>query len=386
MMDAPSAKLLDTIADTQPLSGDSSLHEEVRMRLSDLIDEHFVDGQRFWPESVLAEKLKVSRVTVRRALQDLSDTGRLSRFRAKGTFVRKSGRRSVDGQRSVLPFSNVTVMTPGFDSPFLSVMIDTYAAVCRKFDLTLDVAHTRKADSTAEAMRQLKLSPDFSNSAFVLLGNDPTMTIELGEELEARGRRVIVVDNSVRECLCPFVGTNNDIGMRLALKHLIGIGHRWITLLVTEPETLDAPRARIAAFLSVSRDQKIPEMRVVSTGMKSWEPAYDVAYDHMPEVWGQTPRPTAIMTLSDGGAWAALKWLAFQGAIVPDDVSVIGYDDDPASRFTKPGLTSVAHPRLEIVRRSIEMLIAGSRSHELLSPELIVRGSAAPPKNRKERT
>ena len=95
-------------------------------------------------------------------------------------------------------------------------------------------------------------------------------------------------------------------------------------------------------------------------------------------------RPTAIFTASDTQALGVIAAAREIGLHVPDDLSVIGYDDIEAADYV--GLTTVRQQLLESGRRGAEVLLAeiGSRSEEPpvvhLAPELVVRATTAPPK------
>jgi DNA-binding LacI/PurR family transcriptional regulator len=99
---------------------------------------------------------------------------------------------------------------------------------------------------------------------------------------------------------------------------------------------------------------------------------------------GQEPRPTAILALSDQLALGALDAVHRLGLSVPEDVSVVGFDDVPDAARAIPPLTSVHQPHVEKGLLAGRLLIAQLRDEELPRPELlptrlVVRGSTAPP-------
>ena len=97
--------------------------------------------------------------------------------------------------------------------------------------------------------------------------------------------------------------------------------------------------------------------------------------------------PTAVFCYDDMTAIGALRQIRILGLRVPDDISLIGFDDLPIVRYTDPPLTTVRQPMPQMGRLAMETLLdilAGSRSnHNIKVPgELIVRGSTVPPKEK----
>jgi LacI family transcriptional regulator len=136
---------------------------------------------------------------------------------------------------------------------------------------------------------------------------------------------------------------------------------------------------RAEAFQDEIRRHGLNAAQVVDCSTQYWEDSYVSAYNKMPEVWAL--RPTAIFTVSDPGAWGASKWFAEQGIRIPDEVSLLGFDDARPSRFMHPGLTTIAHPMAEMAARAVQMLQEPELNlvPELLHPKLVVRQSTGIP-------
>src|SRR5215207_11368547 len=126
----------------------------------------------------------------------------------------------------------------------------------------------------------------------------------------------------------------------------------------------------------------------------SWAdvPVYEAA-ENAPEqgriaagvLLSREPRPTAILTLSDQLALGVFEAAKKMGLSIPEDLSVVGFDDVPEASRTEPALTTVYQPHVEKGLIAGRMLVAQLRGEELQSPEplptrLVVRGSTAPPK------
>ena len=113
----------------------------------------------------------------------------------------------------------------------------------------------------------------------------------------------------------------------------------------------------------------------------NWLP--DVAYDLTRRLFDRADRPTALVCANDRTAHGAYDALRELDLSVPDDVSVVGYDDQEMSRYLRPALTTVALPHYEMGRRGCELLLSDSRmtpTRELVPCPPRIRHSIAPPR------
>lgn len=372
MKSQPSVDILQkSIIDAQ---SSMPLHAQVRRALQQAVEEHFVDGQKFWTEAVLIEKLKVSQVTVRRALSDLSSEGVLHRQVAKGTFVRK-GVPQAAAQNTLF---SIGVFLPEWDSPVLASTLEQLNEICWEEKLRLQVFHTRKGQKVSDAFHMVDFSPQEGGA--ILYGTMQQATCELYEALEMRGYRTVNIDACMKDYPGAYIGVDNALGIEMGMQHLMELGHRRITLMVNEPEENSSIAARMQAFETLC-DKHGLESTLFHCGTKSFESSYENAYRKMPELWDAKPHPTAIFAVSDSGALAAMRWFAERGIRVPHDVSLLGFDDDPASSIVHPGLSTFARPVAEIARHAVAMLTQTAQSPRAMSlaPRLIVRGSTAAP-------
>lgn len=372
MKSQPPVEILQkTIIDAQ--SG-VPLHAQVRRALQQAIRDHFEDGQKFWTETVLIETLKVSQVTVRRALADLSGEGALDRRVAKGTFVRK-GSASKTAQSALF---RIGVFLPDWDSPVLASTLEHLNEICWEEGLRLQVFHTRKGQNVSDAFHMLDFSPQEGGA--ILYGTMQQATCELYQALEQRGYATVNIDACVKGYPGAYIGVDNALGVEIGLQHLMDLGHRRIMLMVNEPEENSSIAARIQAFETLCKRHDL-EGTVFHCGTKSFESSYENSYRKMPELWSAKPHPTAIFAVSDSGALAAMRWFAERDIRVPRDVALLGFDDDPASGIVHPGLSTFARPVADIARHAVAMLTQKHAAHPqvVLAPRLIVRGSTAAP-------
>ena len=184
-----------------------------------------------------------------------------------------------------------------------------------------------------------------------------------------RGVPLVVVDAPRIEGHA-FVGSEDRRGARLAVEHLLALGHRRFALLTTS---------------AVHQDRLAGYREALEAAGVEWA-RYELAAN-LPErgleggrlALAAEPRPTALIAATDQLALGALEAASEAGLRVPDEVSVIGFDDIPGAAWSRPALTTVRQPLLEKGEVAGRLLSGGADGREVILPvELVVRGSTAP--------
>jgi DNA-binding LacI/PurR family transcriptional regulator len=209
-----------------------------------------------------------------------------------------------------------------------------------------------------------------------------------------RGQPVVAVDEP-GFADGPGVGIADRAGARLAAEHIVELGHRRIAVLSmeTQPDGYVGPldAARRAGSVYAVTDERLvgyeealgtagldpAALRIEERPCNSPRAARDAALALLAE-W---PRPTAILAMSDLFALAAIDAASALGLRVPDDLSVVGFDDIPIARQVGPPLTTVRQPLVEKGLIAAELLFGRRRAEApiILPTELVVRGTTAPP-------
>lgn len=173
----------------------------------------------------------------------------------------------------------------------------------------------------------------------------------------------------------PALLVDQEEGGYRATRHLIELGHRRIGNLAYHDRhgklrLQGYTRALVEAGLGSSTD-------LVRRVGPTWEDALQGAH----ELLALDEPPTAIVCYSDLVAWAALRAAHQKGVRVPDQLSLVGFDDTPFVEHIEVPLTTVAQPKHELGRLAMAMLsdlIDGKRvESQVLSPTLVIRSSTA---------
>jgi DNA-binding LacI/PurR family transcriptional regulator len=171
------------------------------------------------------------------------------------------------------------------------------------------------------------------------------------------------------------VGVDQMEGARLATQHLVDLGHRDIVH-VCGPLTWTEARARRAGYIEVMRAAHL-QVRADLEG--DWSPArgYEIGRELV-----KRNDFSAVFVANDQMAIGILRAFAQAGIAVPDDVSLIGFDDVPEAAYLNPALSTVRQDFHAVGQRAIELLTAVldgvSSATPLLAPELVVRDSTRP--------
>ena len=199
------------------------------------------------------------------------------------------------------------------------------------------------------------------------------------QRLRQQGVAILLMGGFAPEVDAPQVSVDEAAATGLAVRHLVAQGHRRIGLALG-PERFTPSRRKRAGFLDA----------LVSTGLApdARTAAQHVAtYLYTVEGGQAATREliagghTAIVCASDLMALGAIRAAQGHGLRVPEDLSVVGYDDSPLMAFTQPPLTTIRQPVRPLCRLAVGMLLAeirgehAGRTELLVEPELVVRGS-----------
>ncbi|MFC0006395.1 LacI family DNA-binding transcriptional regulator [Micromonospora siamensis] len=193
------------------------------------------------------------------------------------------------------------------------------------------------------------------------------------------GFHVVAVDPHTGPSGLPTVDSDNFAGAVLATTYLLSLGHRRIGHMSGRPD-LESSRLREAGFRRAMADAGVPvDERLVRVGGYRIESAAGTAA----ELLGLADRPTAIFAGNDLSAISTMDVARRMGIAVPDDLSVIGFDNVPESALVDPPLTTIRQPLQSMGAEALRLLIdliggVERDTHIRLPTELVVRSSCRP--------
>ena len=203
------------------------------------------------------------------------------------------------------------------------------------------------------------------------------------EQLAANGIPFVVFDPiSELPGDVPFVGATHWRGGQTATRHLIELGHRRIAMICGPVGQLcfDARTAGYTFAMAASGLPVDPALTVEAP------PSREGGHAAAGRLFALADRPTAVFASNDLQAIGVYQAAREAGMRVPDDVSVVGFDDVPVAAWVDPPLTTIHQPLAQMAVAATELALALGRGEEApqigveLATTLMVRGSTAPPK------
>jgi len=201
-------------------------------------------------------------------------------------------------------------------------------------------------------------------------------------QLAARDYRFVVIDplHELEENI-PTISAANASGANQATAHLIELGHRRIAVITGRPDGLASRRRLQGYHAALAASGIMPDPRievaedfVVAAGVAGAE-----------RLLGLPDPPTAIFCFNDSLAIGAMQAVRARGLRIPDDLSIVGFDDTPEAVVAFPALTTVRQPLAEVGRMAVSLLARLLSEHVVeplhveLATRLIVRSSSGPP-------
>lgn len=191
------------------------------------------------------------------------------------------------------------------------------------------------------------------------------------------GTPVVAVDPHTGRSPLPTIDSDNLRGGQLATEHLLELGHRRIALL-TGREDLKSAQQRETGYRRALVAAGVP---VDGSLIRRGDYNHDVAAASARELLSGPNRPTAVFAANDISAIAAIETALELGLRVPEDLSVVGFDNIPESVMCTPPLTTVRQPIREMGHRAITLLVRlinreePEETHITLGTDLVVRHS-----------
>ena len=192
------------------------------------------------------------------------------------------------------------------------------------------------------------------------------------------GLPIVCLDRDIDSSSVPLVQVDNRLGARLATEHLLSLGHTRIAHVAGAPG-LRISDERIGGYSDALASATVEHnRRLVAVGSFTEEGGYEAMRALL-----VVSKLTAVFAANDLSALGVMHAIIESGRRIPDDVSVVGFDDLRLAGHTTPPLTTIHQPAFEIAQRATQLLLdlaAGrevSQRLHLLEPELVVRGSTA---------
>jgi alanine racemase len=275
----------------------------------------------------------------------------------------------------------VGLVVPELDNPIFPAFAQVIESVLAQQGYTPVLCTQTPGGVTEDEYVEMLLERQVSGIVFVSgLHADTTADPDRYRKLIARPLPIVLVNGYVPDVEAPFISVDEHAASELAVSHLAALGHQRIGL-ISGPERflpvqrkVAGYRAAMARLTDLASDEVDSLISLSLFGVEGGAAAARRLFDR---------DVTAIVCGSDLMALGAIREARSRGLRVPEDVSVVGFDDSPLIAFTDPPLTTVRQPVSAMAVAAVKALIdeinghGAPHSEYLFRPELIVRGSTA---------
>ncbi len=354
-------------------------------RLADEIQRQ-IEGSTFPPDGFidsehgLVRKYKVARLTVRRATEVLIQRGLITRRPGKGLYICRP-----DEKREKV----IWVLLENLAWEPCIRLARGVQEWSKQYRYVFEMK-----DGQAETSRNLQLLQDLADQedvdgALIMAWHTPEF-FEAVCRLKDKGLPLVVIDHHNAQVSVPNVVSDNYHGGWLAAEHLYELGHRVFAFI--GDYTAQTVRNRLDGFRDYLAEKGIvlPHSRVGDVRpddrFVDWSAWVD---DRMGKVMSGKERPTGLFVSCDSMARSVYRYCERNGIKIPDDLSIVSFDNDPASQWMSPELTTIAQPFSQMGEAAMKLLDSQlngtpwNRRETILPVELVVRKSTKTIRRRK---
>jgi GntR family transcriptional regulator of arabinose operon len=369
---------------------DGFLHPEppAHRRISDEIAARIDSGQyatgaRLPSETRLAAEFRVSRGTLRQALASLHQAGYVDPMPGRGTFIRGPRPRLPESRRRVVGLIVPSVTRPALPEVLMAIEDELhdqgYSLLVGTSGNTLEQEKGRLQRILGEGV-----------SGLIVLPIDGRPDPVAYRQLLDVGFPVVLIDRHIVGLSIDAVLPDNVGGAFVAVSHLIELGHRRIAFISSDNLTTTSVLERLQGYQQALRANDIPvDPELIFTRLPAIPPeesdedqVIEANARRIVRFLSSRPLPTAVFALHDRIAISVLAAATHLGLRVPEDLALVGFDDDPLAQTLHVPLTTIAQPRDQIGRTAARMIsdrIEGRRTETariVLPTQLVIRRSS----------
>jgi len=298
----------------------------------------------------IAKLANVSQSTVSKALNDKPDVSaetkkRIIELAKQHDFIPNAFGKGLKSQTS----ENIGVifcreMQPLSGNPFFSRILEGIEAelAINNYNLVLQLIPESRQDILPKMVRQRQVD------GLILVGIFQDYFVQ---NILSKNIHVVLVDPKMTINNCSQVLIDNEHGAFVATQYLIQNGHRWIGFISDDVERLSF-KLRFDGYKKALKYNDIPfDKNLIMTGGK------EKGYEHVKKLLQLENRPTAIFTTNDINAIYGYRAIQEQHLKIPNDISIIGFDDIDLAKYSTPKLTTIRVYKEEMGSIGVRMLL-----------------------------
>ncbi|MGJ7555286.1 LacI family DNA-binding transcriptional regulator [Variovorax sp. RB3P1] len=279
--------------------------------------------------------------------------------------------------------STLGMLIPNSSNPYFAEIVRIVEDRCFAAGYTLVLCNTD--DEPQRQSVYLKVLAERRIDGLIVVstgaGTGTDDSASLAKQLHGLRVPTVLVDREIDDPACDLVETAHMQGGLLAVRHLLSLGHKRIAC-IGGPVGVMPSEQRVEGWrMALAESGATPD--IADAGALLWRGGFTSqgGYEAMHAILRTERKPSAVFVCNDLMAIGALRAAHESGVRVPDELSIVGFDDIELSAYMSPPLTTVAQPKERIGALAVDMLlerVSGKRRDALkvvLQPELRVRAS-----------
>jgi DNA-binding LacI/PurR family transcriptional regulator len=325
----------------------------------------------------IAQRLNISISTVSRALRNAPDVNN----ETKQAVMLLSEELNYQPNRLALSLRHKQTHTIGVIVPNLDYVLST---MVRGIDeVALEAGYTvmvcQSNESYGREILNMRRLLDSLVDGFIISVSSETKLFDHFRKVQERGLPMVVFDRVTPDLVAPSVRLDNEEGGFIATEHMLEQGYGRIAILAG-PANLGVSNSRLEGYLKALRKHKIkidPKLIIYCDFNQ------DYAYYATQELLAMKKRPDGIFTISDRMAIGAMLAIKEKGLNMPQDIGLVGFNNEPVVSLVTPKISSVDMPSFELGKVAAKLFIETmhnnedmSKVEEVLKPKLFVRESS----------
>lgn len=268
--------------------------------------------------------------------------------------------------------NTIGLLVPNIDNAYFALIASVIIHEAKQHNYKVVVVDTMEDEENETEGLSSLLARKVDGIVVVPCGQDPTRL----ESINSNDTPIVLIDRYFPETSLPYVCTNNYQGAVDATKYLINNGHTKIACIQGVPYSMPNLE-RIRGFVDTLKEYSLGDNPIIVGENFSIQNGYleTKLVLNMPD------RPTALFTLSNTILLGAIQAIRESELKIPDDISVVSFDDNLFFNYLNPAITCISQPIDEIGTLAIKILIKNMNGDSLnttkiqMSPKLIIRNS-----------
>ncbi len=274
--------------------------------------------------------------------------------------------------------NTIGVIVPEITSYFFASIINGIQDVINPMGMNMIIGQSNERFEEEKSI--VRTFTSIRVDGFLISPSSKTKNFDHFKILTESNIPLVIFDRDCEGIVADKVFVDEYKGAFQAVEHLIKTGCRRIAH-ISGPSILSTAKHRLEGYMDALKLHGLEINNDYILESKGFTPKHGIKPTR--QLLSLPTPPDAIFTINDGVAIGAMFVIKEAGIVIPDQISVIGFDDDPYSSYFKPSLTTVVQPTYEMGMLAARILIKRVESNnemskiriEKLLPELIIRGS-----------